>query len=175
MLRSLITLLGCVVGLGSCAGVNPDPALPVVPRVDLERYAGTWYEIASYPNRFQKGCVATKATYELRADGVIGVRNECRRGSLEAEWDAATGRAWVPDPATPAKLKVSFFWPFRGDYWILALGDSYEYAVVGAPSREYLWILSRTPTLEAGVYDGLLERSRTLGFDPQKLQKTRQP
>jgi apolipoprotein D and lipocalin family protein len=147
----------------------------VVPQVDLTRYAGTWYEIASYPNRFQKGCVATRATYTLRSDGRIEVRNACRRDALSAPWDVAEGVAWVPDPAAPAKLKVSFFWPFRGDYWILDLGDAYETALVGAPSREYLWLLSRSPHLDDAAYDRLLRTAESLGFDPARLVRTRQP
>ncbi|GAB4254494.1 lipocalin family protein [Deferrisoma sp.] len=143
--------------------------------MDLERYAGTWYEIASYPNRFQKGCTATRATYTLWPDGKIRVRNECRRGSLEGDWDSVTGRAWVPDPASPAKLKVSFFWPFRGDYWILHVGEGYRTAVVGSPSREYLWILSRTPHLEESEYQDLVRIAAERGFDPARLVRTPQP
>jgi apolipoprotein D and lipocalin family protein len=161
-------------GILSCAGVQPAPDLPVVSWVDLERYAGTWYEIASYPNRFQKGCVATKATYSLTPDRKVRVLNECRRGSLEAEWDSADGKAWVIDATTNAKLKVSFFWPFRGDYWVLDLGREYEYSVVGTPSREYLWILSRTPTMDEALYKRILETVRRLGFDPNRLRKTQQ-
>jgi apolipoprotein D and lipocalin family protein len=174
MARCLPLVLGCVLGTLSCAGVRPVPDLPVVARVDLERYAGTWYEIASYPNPFQKGCVATRATYSVLADQTVRVLNECRRGSLEAEWDSAVGKAWVVDPATNAKLKVSFFWPFRGDYWILDLGKDYEYSVVGTPSREYLWILSRTPALDEALYQRILETVERLGFDPRRLRKTRQ-
>ncbi|MDF1555798.1 MAG: lipocalin family protein [Deferrisomatales bacterium] len=150
------------------------PELPVVARVDLERYAGTWYEIASYPNSFQKGCVATKATYSALPGGKVRVLNECRRGSLSAEWDSAVGRAWTVDTATNAKLKVSFFWPFRGDYWVLDLGAEYEYSVVGTPSREYLWILSRSPIMDPVLYQRILETVRRLGFDPQRLRKTQQ-
>jgi lipocalin len=122
MMRPVSLLLFCVLGaVLSCSGIQPAPELPVVSWVDLERYAGTWYEIASYPNRFQKDCVATKATYSLLPDRKVRVLNECRRGSIDAEWDSADGKAWVVDPVTNAKLKVSFFWPFRGDYWVLDL------------------------------------------------------
>jgi apolipoprotein D and lipocalin family protein len=89
------------------------PPLDVVPQVDLSRYAGTWYEIASFPQRFQRGCEDTKAIYSLRADGTIEVLNSCFR---KGKTDIAKGKAWVADKATNAKLKVSFFWPFRGDY-----------------------------------------------------------
>ncbi len=174
MTRLLALLLGFICGITSCAGVQPVPELPVVARVDLERYAGTWYEIASYPNSFQKDCVATKATYSVLPGGKVRVLNQCRRGSLAAEWDSAVGRAWIVDTATNAKLKVSFFWPFRGDYWVLDLGADYEYSVVGTPSREYLWILSRSPTMDATLYERILETVRRLGFDPKRLRKTQQ-
>lgn len=174
MARQLPSLALGMLGILSCSAVQPAPELPVVSRVDLERYAGAWYEIASYPNRFQKGCVATKATYTLMPNGKVRVLNQCRRGSMDAEWDSANGKAWVVDSTTSAKLKVSFFWPFRGDYWILELGKEYEYSIVGAPSREYLWILSRTPTMDEALYTRILETVERLGFDPQRLRKTQQ-
>jgi apolipoprotein D and lipocalin family protein len=175
MMRPVSLLLFCVLGaVLSCSGIQPAPELPVVSWVDLERYAGTWYEIASYPNRFQKDCVATKATYSLLPDRKVRVLNECRRGSIDAEWDSADGKAWVVDPVTNAKLKVSFFWPFRGDYWVLDLGREYEYSVLGTPWREYLWILSRSPTMDEALYARILETVRRLGFDPNRLRKTQQ-
>jgi apolipoprotein D and lipocalin family protein len=151
------------------------PPLQTVAKVDLARYTGTWFEIASYPQRFQKGCTGTTATYTLRDDGEIGVVNRCRKGSLEGEEDSAEGRARVVDTTTNAKLEVTFFWPFWGDYWIIDLGDNYEYAVVGHPGRDYLWILSRTPTMEESVYQGILNRLQTKGYPLDRLQKTLQP
>ncbi|RME80827.1 MAG: hypothetical protein D6775_15210 [Caldilineae bacterium] len=151
------------------------PPLQTVAKVDLSRYTGTWYEIASYPQRFQKGCTGTTATYTLRDNGEIGVVNRCRKGSLEGEEDSAEGRARVVDTTTNAKLEVTFFWPFWGDYWIIDLGENYEYAVVGHPSRDYLWILSRTPTMEESVYQGILNRLQTKGYPLDRLQKTLQP
>lgn len=172
--------IAAVVGLAAlattaCRSGSPVPDLPVVPRVDLARYAGTWYEIARYPNRFQEGCAATRATYSPRPDGTLDVLNECRRGGLDGEPDAVHGRARVVDPATDAKLEVSFFWPFWGDYWILDLGPDYEYALVGTPSREYLWVLSRTPHLDDETYRRILATARRLGFDPSRLVRTPQP
>jgi apolipoprotein D and lipocalin family protein len=151
------------------------PELRVVPSVDLARYVGTWYEIASFPQRFQKGCTGTSATYEIRRDGQIAVVNRCFRDSLTGRETVARGRARIVDRATRAKLKVSFFWPFWGDYWIIDLGANYEYAVVGHPSRTYLWILSRTRTLEAGVYEGILGRLEAQGYDLSSLRRTLQP
>ena len=152
-----------------------DSPLQTVPSVDLSRYVGTWYEIASYPQRFQKGCTGTTATYTMRPDGQIDVLNRCSRDSLNGRVTVARGRAKVVDKSTNAKLKVSFFWPFWGDYWIIDLGQDYEYAVVGHPKRKYLWVLSRTPAMDALVYEGILERLRAQGYDTTHLVRTVQP
>jgi apolipoprotein D and lipocalin family protein len=145
------------------------PPLEVVPHVNLERYTGTWFEIARFPHRFQEGCVASSATYTFRSDGKIEVLNQCRKGSPDGEISSARGKAWVVDKETNAKLKVSFFWPFSGDYWIIDLGEDYEYAVVGHPNRKYLWILSRTPQMEELLYQRILERLRHQSYDLSKL------
>lgn len=146
------------------------PPLTTVPQVDLQRYMGVWYEVARIPHRFQEGCVASSATYSLLPDGEVRVINRCR-DERSGEVREATGRAWVVDPSSNARLKVSFFWPFRGDYWIIDLGERYEYAVVGAPNREYLWILARSPQMDQLVYDGILERARQKGFDTSRLAR----
>ncbi len=151
------------------------PPLETVSRVDLERYLGTWYEIASYPQRFQEGCTGTTATYTRRDDGEIDVLNKCRKGDLDGPEDVAEGRARVVDRDSNAKLEVSFLWPFWGDYWIIDLGPDYEYAVVGHPSRDYLWILSRTPTLDDATYDGILNRLEAQGYPLDPLVRTLQP
>jgi apolipoprotein D and lipocalin family protein len=148
------------------------PPLETVSKVDLNRYVGTWYEIASYPQSFQKGCTGTTATYTLRDDGQIDVLNECRKGSLDGKEDSARGRARVVDRDTNAKLEVSFFRPFWGDYWIIDLGPNYEYAVIGHPSRDYLWILSRTPTLDETTYEGISSRLEEKGYPLGRLEKT---
>jgi apolipoprotein D and lipocalin family protein len=156
-------------------GLNPSPTrqpLPTVASVDLKRYVGTWYEIARYPNRFQRKCTGdVTARYSLRGDGKVDVLNSCREG---AKINQAKGTAKVDDPPTNSKLRVTFFWPFYGDYWILDLAPDYSYAVVGEPNRRYLWILSRSPRMDAHTYDRLLEKIRTLGYDPAGLMKTPQ-
>lgn len=168
----LASLLAGCAGSGTAA---PDlPPLRTVAHVDLDRYVGTWFEIASYPQRFQKGCTATKATYTRREDGQIDVRNRCNRGGLNGSESSAEGKARVVDKATNAKLEVSFFWPFWGDYWIIDLGADYEFAVVGHPGRDYLWILSRTPVLPAATYDAILARLAAQGYDLSRLQRTEQ-
>lgn len=149
-------------------------ALAVVPSVDLKKYAGTWYEIARYPNRFQKDCYATSVTYTLRQDGAVDVVNRCRTGSINGKERSIHGKAWSVDPATNAKLKVRFFWPFRGDYWIIQLDENYRYAVVGHPQKKYLWILSRTPAMDAATYSGILQRLKEQGYDPAKLIRAAQ-
>jgi apolipoprotein D and lipocalin family protein len=148
--------------------------LQVVPSVDLSRYAGRWHEIARLPNWFQRGCASdTTATYTLRPDGKIGVLNECRKANGGVS--TAKGTAKVADPKGPnTKLKVTFFWPFSGDYWIIDLDPEYRWAVVGEPARKYLWILSRTPKLDDAVYQGVVERARAQGFNVGKLIRTPQ-
>ena len=156
--------------LCACRSSARVSTLEVVPSVDLNRYIGTWYEIARYPNRFQKeDCVGTTATYALREDGKISVLNKCRKGSSDGPENTATGKAWVVDPKTNARIKVQFFWPFSGDYWIIQLGEQYEYAVVGHPDRTYLWILSRTPKMEPELYAQIIARLKQQGYDPTKL------
>jgi apolipoprotein D and lipocalin family protein len=136
---------------------------------------GTWYEIASYPQTFQEGCTGTTANYTLRDDGEVDVVNRCFLGDLQGEESVAEGRARVVDTSTNAKLEVSFFRPFWGDYWIIELGDQYDYAVVGHPGRDYLWVLSRTPRMADGLYEnivtGLRDRHR---YDVTRLKRTLQ-
>lgn len=167
-----IALVGCSKTTTERLQLAP---LEAVPQVNLDRYLGTWYEIASYPQRWQEGCTGTTATYTLRSDGEIDVLNKCRKGSLDGPEDVAEGRARVVDSESNAKLEVSFFWPFWGDYWIIDLGPDYEYAVVGHPSRDYLWILSRTPTLDEETHAAILSRLEDMGYSLERLGKTKQP
>lgn len=166
--RAAALAAACAI-LGGCHARHPGPDLPVVPRVDLERYVGVWHEIARYPHRFQEGCCASTATYTLREDGRVDVLNACREGGSEGKLRSGKGIAKVVDPATNAKLKVSFFRPFWGDYWIIGLGPAYEYAVGGHPSRQYLWILSRTPQMDEATYQAILARLEGLGYDTARL------
>ena len=156
-------------------GDGADRPLETVDSVDLERYLGRWYEIASYPAWFQKGCTATTADYSRREDGLIAVVNSCRKNALDGTPKQSTGRARVVDPGTNAKLKVSFFRPFWGDYWIIDLDPDYQWAVVGVPNRRYLWILSRTPQMDEAVYEAIVARLAAKGYDPARLMRTLQP
>ncbi|OIO75528.1 MAG: hypothetical protein AUJ85_02910 [Elusimicrobia bacterium CG1_02_37_114] len=146
--------------------------MKTVDSVDLNRYLGKWYEIAKYPNWFEKNLTAVTAAYSLRDDGKIKVLNAGRKGSPDGKEKTALGKAWVADKKTNAKLKVQFFWPFSGNYWIIELGSNYEYAVVGEPKRKYLWILGRTPEMNEKLYNELLKRIEKHGYDLNKIEKT---
>jgi apolipoprotein D and lipocalin family protein len=147
---------------------NPSDELPTVKEVDLQRYAGLWYEIARLPNSFEQGLECVTAQYTLKENRKIVVLNKGfseKKGSFKT----ARGKAWLPDEKYPGRLKVSFFWPFAGDYYIISLDKDYRYALVGDPSRKYLWVLSRTRELDAALYSTLLETARSNGFDPDKM------
>lgn len=169
----LVLAAGLFVMLSGCASKHPP--LATVDHVDLERYLGTWYEIARYPAPFQEGCVATSAAYSERDGGGIRVINRCLVETLDGEQREAEGRAKIVDEDSDAKLKVTFFWPFYGDYWVLGLGEGYDWALIGEPSRRYLWILSRTRQLDAGLFDEIVGRLPALGYDPGRLLITPQP
>ena len=174
--RRAATVLGALAMAAGCVKSTTErlrlPPLETVSHVDLSRYLGLWYEIASFPQSFQRGCTATTATYTLRPDGDIDVLNRCRKGSLDGEEKSAFGRARVVDHTTNAKLEVSFFRPFWGDYWIIDLSDDYSYAVVGHPSRDYLWILARTPTMAEATYLSIVTRLQAQGYETSRLVRT---
>jgi apolipoprotein D and lipocalin family protein len=146
-----------------------------VEQLDLDRYLGTWYEIASFPMYFQRGCVATQATYSPRDDGQVGVANACRDETLDGAWKRIEGVAWPVVPSDFTKLKVQFFWPLRGDYWVLALDPEYRWALVGHPNRDSLWVLSRTRALDDAVYAQIVDQARAQGYDTARLRRTLQP
>jgi lipocalin len=145
--------------------------IQTVGELDLERYLGTWYEIARFPHRFEKGLVNVTATYNQLPDGKIEVIN---RGIKNGKESIAKGKAWRPDPNEPGRLKVSFFWIFASDYKVFVLDDDYQYAMVTSSSKNYLWILARTPTLDEQVYEQLLQTARDNGFDLSQLIKVPQ-
>jgi len=146
---------------------NKHPYLETVQKVDIQKYQGTWYEIARFEHFFEKGCKNVTATYELKKDGKIKVINKCT-DIKDGEKKEATGVAYAVD-STNSKLKVSFFRPFYGDYWILDLADDYSYVVVGSPSRELLWILSRTKEISEKRKEMILEKLPALGFNQSKF------
>ncbi len=176
-LLAFACLLSTVLGFVPPTARAAEP-LVTVPRVELERYLGRWYEIARYPNVFQRDCKGeVTATYDRRDDGAIVVDNACVRA--DGGTDRAVGAARVVDAATNAKLEVRFapeflsFLPFVwGDYWVIDLAPDYSYAVVGEPSRKYLWILSREPRLDASTLQAIIARLPSAGYDPARLVQT---
>jgi apolipoprotein D and lipocalin family protein len=146
----------------------------VVTNVDLNRYKGFWYEIARLPNFFERKLKCTSATYILRADGKITVLNQGNYISDPQKTNSAEGVAWIPDKKYPAKLKVQFFWPFSGDYWIMYLDKDYRYVLVGDPSLKYLWILCREKKMEEPTYNMLLQKAIENGYDVKSIIKVEQ-
>ncbi|KMT03574.1 hypothetical protein BVRB_8g192500 [Beta vulgaris subsp. vulgaris] len=155
--------------------------MEVVKGIDVQRYMGRWYEIASFPSRFQpKDGENTRATYTLNSDGAtIHVLNETWSGGKRSFIEGSAYKADVN--SDEAKLKVKFYVPpflpiipVVGDYWILSLDDNYQYALIGQPSRRYLWILCRTPHMEESIYNDLVQKAVEEGYDVSKLHKTPQ-
>ena len=181
-MKRLITISFTIIlaTLSFFAQSTKETPVRTVPSVDLNKYSGTWYEIAKYPNKFQKDCVAnTTATYTLKAEGKLEVLNRC----LEKDGTTknAKGAGKVEDKQTKAKLKVrfapgflSFLSAVWGDYWVIDLAPDYSYSVIGTPDREYFWILSRTPEMKDSVYQDILRRAEQQGFVPGKVEKTPQ-
>jgi apolipoprotein D and lipocalin family protein len=176
--RSLVlaALVPAVEVLGCDKSRTAELSLPppkTVAAVDLDRYAGKWYEIARLPNSFQEGCTNTSATYTRKAESRVHVLNECDkpRESGSSKHKSMEGTAHVLTGSGGAKLEVTFLWPFKGDYWILELAPDYSYAAVGAPTRNNLWILSRSPKMKDEIYRELVKRLKADGFDTDKLIK----
>lgn len=164
MLKNIILIISLFFIVG-CS--NNYPELPTVSKVDIKKYKGTWYEIARFEHYFEEGCKNVTATYKIKDDGDLKVINRCTMIE-DNEFKEASGVAYAVDE-TNSKLKVSFFRPFYGDYYILDLADDYSYALVGAPSRELLWILSRTKTISDEKKNSILEKLPALGFDQAKF------
>lgn len=162
------------IGILALAHIAYAQPVQAVSSVDLNKYAGKWYEIASYPQPFQKGCHCTTADYTLSEKGYVIVENRCNRDSLSGKQSYIKGKAFVVKNSGNAKLKVQFFWPFTGKYWIVDLADDYSYAVVSNPNKKYLWILSRTSKLNDIAYRQILDRLQSKGFDLTKLKRTEQ-
>lgn len=158
---------------------NPDDPVPTVSEVDVERYLGTWYEIATYPIFFQQNCARTTATYGIRDEGGLSVFNQCRLGGIEGEPFSFTGKA-LPTDDTFAKLDVSFFGDRGAPYWVIELdgGDSdapYDWVLVSDPTMGTLWILHRAPVMDEVLLEPLIERLEARGYDTEALSFTAQP
>ena len=148
--------------------------LQTVPYVDVKKYAGKWYEIASFPQRFQKRCNCTTAEYTFTDKGFLIVENRCNKDSVNGKQSYVKGKGFIVENSGNAKLKVQFFWPFKGKYWIIDLADDYSYAVVGHPNKKYLWVLSRTATMKDTLYQEIISRIKEKGFDISKIKCTKQ-
>ncbi len=169
----VITLLLTLIIMGFAMSSDAKDDLQTVERVELDKYLGLWFQLAYYPTRFQpEDCGITTAEYSLKDNGRILVVNTCWGDEYGGEFQKqAKATAW-PTNETNTKLKVRFFWPFTGDYWIIDLGDDYEYAVVSEPSREYLWILCREMSMDDEKFAGIIDRLREKGFDLDRLVYT---
>jgi apolipoprotein D and lipocalin family protein len=174
---SLALIVLSAVGVAACASLVagpvgnravPPPAKPV----DLKRYAGLWYELARYENRFERDCEAVTAVYHSQPDGAIEVVNSCHKGAIDGPLKVATGRAKVVPGSGDARLKVSFFGPFFGDYWVLDHADDYSWSIVGEPSGRFLWILAREARPDPATRDFLRARVKALGYDTSLLRQT---
>lgn len=176
---AIAALLAAGTLLAGCAALGPkhpvgNAAVPQPAKsVELNRYLGRWYELARYEQGFQKDCDSVTADYSLREDGNIEVLNACVKP--DGKRTDAKGKAKIVDTATNAKLKVSFFGPFYGDYWVLDHAEDYSWSIVGEPSGRYLWLLSREATPGKERLDALIARARALGYDTAMLRITKQP
>ena len=165
-----ITLAGCAI-TGSPVLEN----IQTVDQVDLERYAGVWYEIASLPTTFARNLVCVTATYTIMDDGKIQVLNQGYKGTPDGKLSSITGTAWVPDPDEPGQLKVSFFPIISSQYNIIVLDEeNYSYAMVTGKNYNFLWILSRTPQMDQDTYDMLIQQAQDWGYDVNQIEVTPQ-
>jgi apolipoprotein D and lipocalin family protein len=181
MLKSLnifltvIIFIIIIISFVSCKTPKTMVDKTVVKELDIQKYLGTWYEIARYDHSFEKGLVGVTANYSMRDDGKIKVINSGYKNSLNGKFSQAVGKAKVPDPINePAKLKVSFFLFFYGDYYVMELDKDYQWALIGSSSDSYLWILSRKPQIEKELYNELLEKLKKRGYNIDKLIKVEQ-
>ncbi len=167
--KNSIILLTLIMLMGSCKIQKSMIDKTVVKEFDINQYLGNWYEIARFDHRFERGLVGVTADYSIRNDGKIKVVNSGFKQTLDGKKSKATGKAKIPDSGTPSKLKVSFFWFFYGDYFILELDQNYQWAVVGSSSDNYLWILSRSPQMDEILYRQIVAKLVKRGYDVNKL------
>jgi apolipoprotein D and lipocalin family protein len=156
------------------SSANSQKTLTVVTSVDLNRYKGKWYEIARLPNSFERKLKCTSADYSLREDGRITVVNAGNYITDPQKSTSAKGVAWIPDKNSPGKLKVQFFWPFSGNYWIMHLDKDYRYVLVGEPALKYLWILAREKQMDESTYKLLLQKAIDNGYDVKSIIRVEQ-
>jgi len=162
--------------LTACASQSTEKPqnMQTVSDVDINRYMGVWYEIGRFPHSFEKDLVGVTATYRLKDNGKVEVLNQGFKNTLDGKLKKSKGFAKVPDPNEPGRLKVYFFWPFGGDYLILDLDKDYQCLLIGSNSKNYLWILSRTPQMPESEYQRLVEKARSLGYDTSRIELVEQ-
>ena len=175
-MKTSVFCLFLVISLAYCnnnENMNIDTS--TVKNYELDKYLGTWYEIARFPHSFEKGLVGVTANYSLRKDGKIQVINQGYKNSFDGKLKKAKGKAWIPDPEKPGKLKVAFFWFFGADYYIMELDTiNYEYALIGSSSDNYLWILNRKPQMPEETYKMLKNKAKQRGYDLSRLIEVEQ-
>jgi apolipoprotein D and lipocalin family protein len=160
-----------LITISMLAGCSKPDDLDTVAMVDINRYMGKWYEIARLPNSFEEGLICITAEYSISPEGDITVVNRGYDPDGKGSWNEVTGKAWIPDTLAPGKLKVQFFWPFAGDYYIMHLDTGYQHALIGDPSRKFLWVLSRTASLPEETIRELLDIANSRGFETQEVIK----
>ena len=177
-MNRFIIIAAVAIAITGCASLSKGPVGNLtVPQpaksVELDRYLGRWYEIARYEAPFQRGCEAVTADYSRNADGSIRVLNSCRKGGLDGKLKTAIGRAKIVDSQTNAMLRVSFFGPFYGDYWVLDRADDYSWSIVDEPSGRYLWLLTRDSRPSPAIWALLENRAKELGYDWSLIRVTK--
>jgi apolipoprotein D and lipocalin family protein len=170
-MKNIILTLASLLIMSS---INAQKSISAEKVVDLGRYKGTWYEIARLPNSFERKLKCISATYQLREDGKITVLNKGYYISDPTKSSTAKGVAWIPDKTSPGKLKVQFFWPFSGDYWIMYLDKDYRYVLVGEPSLKYLWILCREKKMDDQTFQMLISKATEVGYKVNSIIKVDQ-
>ncbi len=167
-----LLLIGLILGspFFFCAYGQSNTNMKTVKDVELAKFLGVWYEIARFPHSFERNLVGVTATYSLKKNGNIQVINQGYKNTLDGKPKKAKAFAKIPDPNEPGRLKVYFFWPFGADYLILDLDKDYQWALVGSSSPNYLWILSCTPQLDDNIYQSIVEKAKSIGYDIKKLE-----
>ena len=165
----LLFTAAIVLAISGCSSTSPPPGIAPVTPFDLARYEGRWYEVARLDHSFERGMTDVSATYQRQSDGTVQVLN---RGfdTGKNDWRQAEGKAKFTGDKNTASLKVSFFGPFYGGYNVIKLDDDYQYALVSGPDRDYLWILSRTPTMDAALLERLKRQAADMGYDLAPLK-----
>lgn len=171
-MKNILILVFMLISPGLAQAREKLPELKAVGYVDMERGDGAWYEIARITHWYEKGLAGVKAELMVLGNGKIKILNSWYEGSLAGKRETWVGRGKALDKNTNSKLRVTFFWPFYEEYWIIDIGKYYEYMVIGEPERKYLWIFSRTPTIDHETFRGILERLKSQGYDISKLEIT---